>query len=92
MKYFPKNTETVDAIAWLYHKPGEVKEFMKFVEEHGIEVSLCSGSDGGVAVEIHRDGVYLFDVEPYEYLVVDLDGKTLKLDEDSFNEQYVAVA
>ena len=91
-KFIPRNVDTVDAVQWNYHKPELVAEFMKFVGEHDLGVSFCHGANGGVAAEIHKLNVYHFDVEPYEYLVVEADGSIKKMDEDDFDTAYGSVS
>lgn len=88
MKYIPKKTDSVDAMEWDYNSPKRVKEFMDFLAEHDLGASLCPGSSGGVAAEIYKDGEYHWDVEPYEYLIVEANGEIKRLSGPAFNAEY----
>lgn len=88
MKYIPKKIDSIDAMKWDHNNVTQAREFLDFLAEHNLGVTFCAGMMGGVAAEIHQDGVYQFDVEPDEYLVVEADGTPTHFDEHAFGERY----
>lgn len=91
-KFAPKKTDLVNAEHWDYNSAEQVAVFMQLLADYDLGVSFCVARDGGVAAEIHKQGVYHFDVEPWGYLVIEADGSIKQMTENEFADNYGPVS